>query len=158
FLDPLPVDLIWGIGPVTRTRLAAVGIHTVGELAATPNGVLEQLLGRATGATLGARAANIDPRRVEASQAAASMGAQAALGVRDVPPDVVRVTLGYRADRVAGRLRAAGRAGRTITVRVRFRGLQSVTRSVTLPVALSATLTLAEIATDLARTALADHP
>jgi DNA polymerase-4 len=158
FLDPLPVELIWGIGPATRTRLAAVGIRTVGDLAATPNRALEQLLGPAAGTTLAARAANIDPRRVETTSAAASMGAQAALGVRDVTPDLVRVTLGYLADRVAGRLRAAGRAGRTITVRVRFRGLRSVTRSVTVPVALSATLTLAEAATELARAALADHP
>jgi DNA polymerase-4 len=158
FLNPLPVELIWGVGPVTRTRLAEVGIRTVGDLARTPHGALEGLLGSAAGATLAARAANIDPRRIETSRRAASMGAQAALGRRDASPDQLRVTFGYLADRVAGRLRAAGRAGRTITVRVRFRSLRSVTRALTLAAPISSTLTLTELATELARTALAENP
>jgi DNA polymerase-4 len=62
------------------------------------------------------------------------------------------------ADRVGGRLRAAGLAGRTITVRVRFADMRAVTRSITVPAALSATLTLTEVATALAETALVDHP
>jgi DNA polymerase-4 len=158
FLAPLPVELIWGVGPVTRSRLAEVGIHTVGDLAATPNRILEGLLGSAAGATLAARSANNDPRRIETARRAASMGAQAALGSRDVSAELLRTTLGYLADRVAGRLRAAGRAGRTVTVRVRFRGLRTVTRAVTLPAPISTTRTLTELSTDLARAALADHP
>jgi DNA polymerase-4 len=158
FLAPLPVELIWGVGPVTRSRLAEVGIHTVGDLAGTPNRILEGLLGSAAGATLAARSANIDPRRIETARRAASMGAQAALGSRDVSAELLRTTLGYLADRVAGRLRAAGRAGRTVTVRVRFRGLRSVTRGVTLPGPISTTRTLTELATDLAEAALADNP
>jgi DNA polymerase-4 len=158
FLDPLPVRLIWGVGPVTQARLAAVGIRTVGELAATSSAALEHLLGSAAGAKLTSGPANADPRRIETSRAAASVGAQAALGSRAATPDLVRATLGYLADRVAGRLRAGRRAGRTVSVRVRFGGLRSVTRSLTVPVALSATLTLTEVAVDLAMTALADHP
>jgi DNA polymerase-4 len=158
FLAPLPVELIWGVGPVTRTRLAEVGIRTVGELAGTSPGVLEGLLGAAAGATLAARAANIDPRRIETARRAGSMGAQAALGSQTASADLLRATLGYLADRVAGRLRAAERAGRTVTVRVRFRGLRSVTRAATLAAPISTTLTLTELATDLARAALADNP
>jgi DNA polymerase-4 len=158
FLAPLPVELIWGVGPVTRARLGEVGIHTVGDLAATPNGILEGLLGSAAGTTLAARSANIDPRRIETSRRAASMGAQAALGSRHASPELLRTTLGYLADRVAGRLRAAGRAGRTVTVKVRFRGLRCVTRSATLPTPISTTLTLTELATELARSALIDNP
>jgi DNA polymerase-4 len=59
---------------------------------------------------------------------------------------------------VASRLRAKSRAGRTVTVRVRFADLRSVTRSVTLAAPVSATVTLAEIAETLVRAALADHP
>ena len=40
FLNPLPVDLMWGVGPVTRGRLAGAGIRTIGELAATPSPLL----------------------------------------------------------------------------------------------------------------------
>ena len=86
------------------------------------------------------------------------MGAQSALGRRPVDDEVLRVELGFLADRVATRLRAKERAGRTITVRVRFLGMRSVTRSVTLPAAISATRSLAEIGVTLAQSALADHP
>jgi len=157
FLHPLPVELVWGVGPVTRSRLAATGIRTIGDLAATPSPVLQGLLGQAAGAKLGSLATNLDPRRIETARTAKSIGAQSAIGRRVAAPTLLRSVLGYLADRVAGRMRRAGRAGRTITVRVRFGGLKSVTRSVTLPVAVSATLTLTELAIDLARTALADH-
>ena len=158
FLDPLPVDLIWGVGPVTSARLAESGIRTVGQLAATGSPILEAVLGRATGAKLARLSANVDPRPVHEPARAKSVGAQSALGRRTVTPALLRETLGFLADRVAGRLRAAHQAGRTVTVRVRFTGLRSVTRSRTLPVPVSATLTLAEVAVELAQTALDDHP
>jgi DNA polymerase IV len=158
FLQPLSVDLIWGVGPATHTRLAALGIRTIGDLAATPSPVLKGLLGQAAGRKLGALATNLDPRRVQTTRRASSIGAQHALGRRQATPDLLRTSLGYLADRVASRMRAAGRAARTITVRVRFTGLRSVTRSVTLPAAISSTLTLTEIAVELAGSALADHP
>jgi DNA polymerase-4 len=158
FLDPLPVELIWGIGPVTRARLAAVGIRTIGELAVTSSPLLQALLGEATGAKLGSLASNIDARRVDTNRRTVSLGAQAAFGPKAATPGILRATLGYLADRVASRLRAAGQAGRTISVKVRFRGLRSVSRSITVPVAVTSTLTLTELAIDLATTALADHP
>jgi DNA polymerase-4 len=158
FLGPLPVELMWGVGPATRARLAATGIRTIGDLAAVPVPMLQGLLGQAVGAKLGSLAANVDPRHVEAPRQASSVGAQSALGRRRMTPSLLRSTLGYLADRVAGRLRVAGRAGRTITVRVRFTGMRSVTRATTLALPVSATLTLTELATELALTALADHP
>ena len=158
FLDPLPVELVWGVGPATRARLAATGIRTIGQLAAMPNRTLQHVVGEAAGSKLGALAGNTDPRRIETSRRAASVGAQSALGRRRATPDVLRSTIGYLSDRVASRLRAAGWAGRTITVRVRFTDLRSVTRSLTLPAPISATLTLTEVATELAGVALADHP
>jgi DNA polymerase-4 len=158
FLDPLPVGLIWGVGPATRERLTQAGIGTIGELAATSSPILSQLLGTAVGIKLSSLSANIDPRAVEAPRRAKSVGAQSALGSQPATPDLVRHTLGYLADRVAGRLRTSSRAGRTVTVRVRFGDLRAVTRSATLAVPVSSTLTLAEVATELAAGALADHP
>ncbi|MHB8466751.1 MAG: DinB/UmuC family translesion DNA polymerase, partial [Acidimicrobiales bacterium] len=93
----------------------------------------------------------------ETSHCAKSVGAQSALGRRWPTPELLRAALGYLADRVAGRMRAAGRAGRTVTARVRFVHLRSVTRSITLPVPISATLTLTEVAYDLVQVALADN-
>ncbi len=158
FLRPLPVELMWGVGPATAVRLAERGIRTIGDLAVTPSRALEHLLGRAVGSKLGSLAVNHDPRQVETSRRAASVGAQSAFGRRLATAELVRAALGYLADRVGGRLRAAGRAGRTITVRVRFVALHSVTRSITLPVAVSATRMLAEVAEELVNVALVDHP
>jgi DNA polymerase IV len=158
FLDPLPVGLMWGVGPATRARLASSGIRTIGELAATSGAAINRLLGNGAGAKLASLALNVDRRGIEQDHKATSVGAQAALGRRRPSPALVRSTLGYLTDRVAVRLRAARRAGRTVTVRVRFTDLRSVTRSVTVPVAISATVLLTELATELTNVALTDHP
>jgi DNA polymerase-4 len=157
FLDPLPVGLMWGVGPVARQRLAERGIRTIGELARTPSRALEGLLGEAAGAKLAALALNDDPRRIATSGRARSVGAQSALGRARPTPELVREVLCHLADRVAGRLRAKSRAGRTVTVRVRFAGMRSVTRSLTLVGPIAATLTLTEVAEQLAWQAIADQ-
>lgn len=157
FLDPLPIGLIWGVGPTTEQRLHDVGVYTIGQLARTGSPILATVLGEAAGAKLANLSANFDERAVEAPARAKSMGAQAALGRREATPRLVRETLEYLADRVAGRLRKSTLAGRTVTVRVRFAHLRSVTRSVTLPAAISTTLTLTEIAEGLAYSAITDN-
>jgi DNA polymerase-4 len=158
FLDPLPVGLMWGVGPVTQQKLAARGIRTIGELAASSEDALRSLLGEALGSKVSALAANDDERRVQKTPRASSVGAQSALGKRAATTEVIRPVLGHLADRVAGRLRAKHRAGRTVTVRVRFANMRAITRSRTLPFAIATTLTLTEVAESLVRTALSDHP
>ncbi len=158
FLAPLPVELMWGVGPVTRSRLDSAGIHTIGELASSRTDLLERLLGQSLGTKLSFLASNVDSRSVETARRAASVGAQSAIGRHIATDDLVRRTLAYLADRVAGRLRAAKRCGRTVTVRVRFPGMRSVTRSLSFPFGISSTLTLTEVGFDLATVALADHP
>jgi DNA polymerase-4 len=157
FLEPLPVRLLWGVGPKTEEKLVGAGITTIGQLATVRPGAIRSLLGEAVGTKLGSLAVNADHRRVETGRRATSVGAQSALGRRRPTDQVLRTTLGYLADRVASRLRAKDRAGRTITVRVRFADLRSITRSTTLPAPISATLTLTDVAVELARAALADH-
>lgn len=158
FLGPLPVGLMWGVGPVTRHRLAERGITTIGELAVMSPTSLEHVLGRAAGAKIAALATNRDPRRVQTRARVASVGAQSAFPRQEPTVDLLRAVLGHLADRVATRLRAKQRAGRTVTVRVRFARMRAVTRSLTLDGAVSTTLTLVEIAEQLAAAALADHP
>ena len=157
FLDPLPVGLMWGVGPIVEQRLAGRGIRTIGDLAQTPSSCLERLLGYAVGTRLSALAHNDDPRRIVTSARARSVGAQSALGRRHPTPELVRAVLCHLAERVAGRLRAKDRAGRTVTVRVRFTGMRSVTRSTTLPAPVAATLTLTEVAEQLAWQAIRDQ-
>ncbi len=124
----------------------------------SPDGALRSLLGHAVGDQ--GRRARRQPRPAPgaAQRPGGSVGAQSALGRRDISPELIRPVLGHLADRVAGRLRAKHRAGRTVTVRVRFASMRAVTRSHTGAVPISATLTLTEVAERLVYKALADHP
>lgn len=154
FLDPLPVGLIWGVGPVNVRRLADLGVRTIGDLARTPSSAVEHLLGHAVGHKLLAMAHDEDARRVVTSRRARSVGAQSATSPREPDVATVREVLSHLADRVARRLRAKDLAARTVTVRVRFGGMQSLTRSRTLAQPVAATLTLTEVAERLAWSAI----
>ncbi len=158
FLHDLPVELMWGVGPVTQEKLAHEGIETIGQLAKAQPDWLKHLLGPAAGEKLSALAWNRDPRAIETNRRARSAGAQSALGRKPAELHIIRPTLIHLADRVGSRLRPKTLAGRTITARVRFSDLRSVTRSTTLPASVSATLTLAEVAEELVWAALEDHP
>jgi DNA polymerase-4 len=158
FLHDLPVELMWGVGPVTRARLAERGVTTIGQLANTSPHALDRLLGPAAGGKLLALAWNRDPREIRTHHRARSAGAQSALGRKPAIESVYRPALAHLADRIGTRLRAKSLAGRTVTVRVRFADLRAVTRSLTLDAPIAATATLTEIAAELVRSALADHP
>jgi DNA polymerase-4 len=158
FLHDLPVGLMWGVGPATKARLAEIGIETIGQLAKTHSGALRRLLGPAAGEKLASLAWNRDPRKLETHRRAHSAGAQSALGKRPAEAHVFGPVLLHLADRVASRLRAKSRPGRTVTVRVRFADLHAVTRSMTLDQPISATAMLAEIAEELVRGVLAANP
>lgn len=158
FLHDLPVELMWGVGPVTKARLADAGVITIGQLAHVQPWRLENLLGPALGQKLSALAWNRDPREIKIQRRSHSAGAQSALGRKPAEERVIRPTLLHLADRIATRLRDKSRPGRSVTVRVRFADMRSVTRSITLPAPIAATRMLAEIAEDLVRAALADQP
>lgn len=158
FLHALPVELMWGVGPATKARLAVSGVSTIGQLAALAPRSVERLLGRGTGRKLSALAWNRDPRPIQTHRRAHSAGAQSALGSRPAAEHVWRPVLLHLAERIATRLRAKARPGRTVTVRVRFADLRSVSRALTLPAPISATMSLADIATELVRGVLHDHP
>jgi DNA polymerase-4 len=158
FLHALPVELMWGVGPVSKARLAEIGVSTIGQLASTPGWSLERLLGPAASEKLSALAWNRDPRAIRTHHRAHSAGAQSALGRKPAHARVIVPTLRHLADRIASRLRAKSRSGRTVTVRVRFADLRAVTRSITLDAPVAATAILAEIAEELVRTVLAQHP
>lgn len=133
FLHPLAVERLWGVGPVTASRLRSRGLTTVGEVAAGAEPALVAMLGRAAGHHLHALAHNRDPRPVESRRRRRSIGAQRALGrAPRTAADLDAVAVGL-VDRVTRRLRDAGRVGRTVTLRLRFDDFSRVTRSHTLP-------------------------
>ena len=142
FLHPLPVERLWGVGPVTAAKLRDRGIVTVGRVARLGEAALVSLLGVAAGRHLHALAHNHDPRPVRVDRRRGSMGAQMALGrSRRTPTDVDAVVAGL-VDRVTRRMRAAGRAGRTVLLRLRFDDFSRATRSHTLPAATAHTRTI----------------
>jgi DNA polymerase-4 len=132
FLHPLPVERLWGVGPVTARKLHSFGIKTVGQVARLPEATLVSLLGRASGRHLHALAHNRDPRPVDVRRRRRSIGAQRALGRSPKSLEDVDAALIGLVDRVTRRMRAAGRVGRTVVLRLRFDDFSRATRSHTL--------------------------
>lgn len=132
FLHPLPVERLWGVGPVTAAKLHQRGIRTVGDMARVEEENLTAMLGRASGHHLHALAHNRDPRRVEVGRRRRSIGSQTALGRRPKTAADIDATLVAIVDRVTRRLRRAERVGSTVTLRLRFDDFSRATRSHTL--------------------------
>jgi DNA polymerase IV len=154
FLHPLPVRRLWGVGAVTADKLHAHGIETVADVAELNESMLASLVGGAMGGRLYALCRNVDPRRVSTGVRRRSVGAQRALGragntMTPVEVDAVVINL---IDRITGRMRAAGRTGRTVTLRLRFNDFGRSTRSHTLPWATSSTQTILTVARRLVAT------
>ncbi len=139
FLHPLPVSALWGVGPATLAKLERLGIGTVGDMAELPLDVLQRALGRAAGAHLHALANGIDDRAVVADRRPKSIGHEETFARdrhdrRALDRELVRL-----ADSVGSRLRAAGLAGRTVTVKVRFGDFTTISRAATVPDAIDTT-------------------
>jgi DNA polymerase-4 len=142
FLHPLPVERLWGVGPVTAHTLRRLGITTVGQVARLGQGHLVSVLGRASGRHLHALAHNRDPRRVRVGRRRSSMGAQRALGRRPRSMDELDTYVVGLVDRLARRLRGAQRICRTVVLRLRFHDFSRATRSHTLTHATDETQTI----------------
>jgi DNA polymerase IV len=156
FLHPLPVERLWGVGPATTERLHSLGFTTVGQLAAAAEADLVSMLGRAIGRQLHAIANNRDPRRVRAGRRRRSLGSQRALGRKARSPAELDAVLLALVDRVTGRMRSAGFAGRTVVLRVRHRDFSRISRSRTLARPTAATATILAAARALLAATLPD--
>jgi DNA polymerase-4 len=142
FLHPLPVERLWGVGRVTAAKLHALGLRTVGDVAALDEATLTAIFGRAGGRQLHALSHNRDPRPVRVGRRRGSIGSQHAFGRRRRPPAAVDADLVALVDRVTRRMRAAGRVGRTVVLRLRFDDFSRATRSHTMSQATAETQTI----------------
>jgi DNA polymerase IV len=154
FLHPLPVERLWGVGPVTATKLRDRGIATVGQVADLGEATLVRMLGRAGGRHLHALAHNRDPRPVQVGRRRRSIGTQRALGGRHRSPEDLDADLVALVDRLSRRLRAAHRVCRTVVLRLRFDDFTRATRSHTLSEATADTGTILDTARGLLATAM----
>lgn len=132
FLDPMDVREMWGIGDVTADALDRLGVRTVADIRALPDGVLERAFGPNQAEHLDRVSRGEDGRSVVPYEPAKQVSAEQTFE-RDLDaPDHIRRELLRLSDRVASRLRAEGFGTRTITIKVRFSDFRTITRSKTL--------------------------
>ncbi|MFC5382241.1 DNA polymerase IV [Aquipuribacter nitratireducens] len=132
FVHSLPVGDLWGVGPRTQEVLERLGLRTVADLAHTPLRTLERAVGEAQGRHLHELAWGRDPRRVVPETPGKSIGADETFA-RDVDdPRVVHREILRLSERVASRVRADAKVGRTVVLKVRFADFTTITRSRTL--------------------------
>jgi DNA polymerase-4 len=127
FLAPLPVSRLWGVGRVTAAGLEAMGLSTIGQLAAVPAAYLEARFGP-SGRSLQDLAFGRDDRLVEPFAPPKSMGAEETFGHDHRDVERLTATLRGQAERVARELRAEGYAGRCVTLKLRFADFSTLTR------------------------------
>ncbi len=132
---PLPAKRINGIGPKADARLEALGIRTIGELAAAEPRFLVEQFGANYGAWLHDAAHGRDERPLVTFREPKSMSRETTFE-QDLHPRRDREALGgiftRLCERVAADLKAKGYLARTIGVKLRFDDFRIVTREVTL--------------------------
>ncbi|MBI3760553.1 MAG: DNA polymerase IV [Chloroflexi bacterium] len=131
FLAPLPVEMLWGVGPKTAERLMALGVRAIGELAAWPAHDLAREFG-AHGEEMWRHARGIDDRPVVSDREAKQMSAETTF-TRDIADvAVLRRTLLSLSEVVGRRLRAAQVTAITVKRKLRWPDFTTLTRQVTL--------------------------
>ncbi len=129
FLHPLPVRRLWGVGEATLAALDGLGVATIGELASIPLDSLERRLGASLGRHLHLLAEGRDDRTVNPDGETKSISVEETFE-RDVSDiDYIETELLRQTERVGSRLRRAGLAGRTVTLKVRYPDFTTLTRS-----------------------------
>jgi DNA polymerase-4 len=128
FLAPLPISRLWGVGKVMAAQLVSMGVHRIGQLATMPPEHLRARFGDSA-LHLAELARGVDERAVEISTPPKSLGAEETFEADHRDLERLRATLRGQAERVGRELRAAGYAGRTVTLKLRFADFSTITRS-----------------------------
>jgi len=132
FLAPLEVRRLPGVGPKMQAALSAMGVRTVGDLAALSREQLGQRFGE-WGGDLFRKARGRDDSRVRREAAAKSIGHEHTFEEDTAERAALLRTLSELCERTAWRVRTAGKAGRVVTTKVRFDDFTTLTRRHTLP-------------------------
>jgi DNA polymerase-4 len=148
FLQPLPVSRIWGVGAKGEKRLHALGVRTIGQLAALPEQVLADHLGEA-GRQMWRLAHGQDDRQVVPDREARSVSTETTFAHDISDRATLRCWLLDLVEHLAGRLRQVGLRARTVELKVRSSDFRTRTRSVSLPEPTDVTDALWQAARDL---------
>ena len=148
FLAPLPAQELWGVGPKTAQRLAAAGVHSVGDLAARPAPWLIQRFG-ARGEWFHRLALGLDDSAVEVERETKSISSETTFAEDLAGASALAETLTQQIRTVARRLRRAGLRARTVQIKLRLADFTTFTRRRTLPASTDDTRDLERVALDL---------
>ncbi|MBT8040555.1 MAG: DNA polymerase IV [Xanthomonadales bacterium] len=145
FLDPMPVERLWGIGKCTAPKLRQIGVLTVGQLRRSEPALLQQALGNRVQHFL-RLARGEDDRPVQPDRPDKSISNEQTFEVSLTSRDALLAELLGQAENVAGRLRTRQLLARTLTVKIRDDRFRTVTRSKSMVAPSNSTLTLYRLA------------
>jgi DNA polymerase-4 len=152
FVARLPVDKLWGVGPVTAKRLEQAGLKTTADLRAAPLGDLKAIVGSFAW-FLVELAHGRDDRPVTPHHERKSVGAETTLAADSVDAEALEQLTAELADEVAADLRRIGKPGRTVTLKVKYNDFSTISRSRTLATATDDAQTVVQVAVELLKTA-----
>ena len=132
FLAPLPIQAIWGVGAKTATHLNELGLHTIGDVAASSPADLKRWLGK-TGEYLARAALGVDDSQVHTSHGIKSISQESTFAEDTADIHEITATFRWMADKVARRLRKKGISGSTVRIKVRLADFSTFTRQEHLP-------------------------
>ena len=132
FLAPLPVDMLWGVGPKTKERLEGINIHTIGDLAAYSVIELSRTFGK-HGYDLSRRAQGIDQRDIVTKRGVKSVSNELTFREDIRRKSDVLKSINKLSKKVAQRLSSKNLKGKTIQIKLRWSDFTTLTRQKTLP-------------------------
>ncbi|PLS81010.1 MAG: DNA polymerase IV [Chloroflexi bacterium] len=132
FLAPLPVTALWGVGPKTAERLTALGMRTIGDIAAWPEDDLIRRFGQ-HGRSLARHAQGIDERPIQTTRVAKSISQEETFHRDRVNRTEILHVIAQQAREVSDALQRKGLSGVTVTLKVRWSDFTTLTRQTTLP-------------------------
>ncbi len=158
-LGPMPVIVLWGVGPKTAARLKELfGVQTVRDLAVLPVEQLEEAFGPNHGAHLHQVARGIDDSPVVTEWEPKSLSREQTFQVDMRRPDAIRDMIGRLSRDVATDLKEEGYRAATITLKIRFSTFRTLTRSRTLDSPIDEGPAIAQVAVELLDRITIDRP
>ncbi len=129
FLAGLPIESLHGAGEKTQPHLRDLGVRRIGDLAAIPLERLKGRFGEAGGEWLYEACRGIDDSPVETEHEAKSVGHEHTFDVDTGDEALVKRTLSWLSEKTCFRLRRLGRRARTVTLKLRYKGFETLTRA-----------------------------
>jgi DNA polymerase-4 len=133
FLHPLPMSRLWGVGEVTRDKLAALGLRTIGDVARYPEHALTARFGETWGPHLAALARGEDPRPVDTADRPVSVGHRETFDHDHHDPHDLECVLLHQADRIGARLRRAELRAHAVVLYIKYDDFTQISRQTRLP-------------------------